>query len=414
MVKSQMARKLLALVLLSLVLMGCLSSSGKGKSNAAEPPEDAQEVEDNVTLGKKDSQDEASWFDNETRPIDPGQYTSVPIPTPEKGSVSIANISIDYLYTTEIITIIYHLYGSVLDNFLTVTLTNDNPQAVRIEVMSEVIGYTTPSLDTIDLEPGESVEVYQNPRLEPKAIDQLNAQHPAQFHIQVTMLNEGEKRELLNQTHEILVFGRRDFPWDISGFERQEVLELFAAMVTPHDPAVEELLRAAADYHPGGLITGAYSGIENDAQGKVWDRLKAVYDAQANVYNLTYINTWVSYAPGSVQRIRMPADVLEQHSGNCIELALLYASACEAMDLESAIILIPGHAFPVVRTDMVNAKYYAVEATMVGRASFEDAVAMGTEEMDDALMHLDAGDEGYGWITIATAREKGILPIPWR
>jgi hypothetical protein len=130
-------------------------------------------------------------------------------------------------------------------------------------------------------------------------------------------------------------------------------------------------------------------------------------------YNITYISTFISYAAGSVQRIRLPADVLNQHSGNCIELALLYAAAAEAVDLDIAIILIPGHAYVAIRTDMTHAQYYFVESTMVGSYSFEQAVKRGGQEWDEAQPHLDAQEEDYGWVTISEMRKKNILPIPW-
>ena len=122
----------------------------------------------------------------------------------------------------------------------------------------------------------------------------------------------------------------------------------------------------------------------------------------------------MSFAPGSVQRIRLPAEVLEQQSGNCIELALLYASAAEALDLEAAIIGVPGHAFVAVRTDQENANYYFIETTMIGQASFEEAVDRGAQEFEEALPYLEDQAEGYGWVTIWDARENGILPLPWQ
>jgi hypothetical protein len=184
-------------------------------------------------------------------------------------------------------------------------------------------------------------------------------------------------------------------------------------MVTPNDPAVEELIRAAADFTDSGIITSGYGGSLDDEEGKVWDRLEAIWQAEEEIYQLTYINTWVSYAPGSVQRIRLPSEVLEQRSGNCIELAILYAAVAEAMDLETALIAIPGHAFMAVRTDMENANYYFIETTMIGRATFEEAVELGKQESDEALLHIEAGDDYYRWVTVQDAREKGILPLPW-
>lgn len=328
-------------------------------------------------------------------------------------SFSVDKIEADYVYTSEMITVIYPLFGSQLDDFVTVTLTNNNEVPVKVVVESEVAGYTTKSIDTVELEAGETLEVRQNPRLIPEAIDDLNTQQLGQFHIRVAALDEGVEKQILNETGETTVYARRDFPWSIKGFTDAEVYELLAAMVTPNDPAVEDLLRKAADYTDSGIIWPGYGDHVDDDDGGVWDRLEAIWDAEAEVYDLTYISSSVSFAPGDVQRIRLPAEVLEQQSGNCIELALLYASAAEAMRLEAAIVLVPGHAFVGIRTDEENANYYFIETTMIGDASFSDAVDAGGEAFDEALPHLDAEEESYGWVKVWEARENGILPLQW-
>lgn len=325
-----------------------------------------------------------------------------------------AELEIDYLYTSELITIIYPLYGNILDDFTIVTITNTGQAAAQLLVLSEISGYTDPAIDTVFVDPGAALEIRQNPRLIPERIDALNVDKPAQFHLRIASLDEGGEQTLFEQTHELRVFARRDFPWSIQGFEPAEVYDLLAAMVMPNDPAVEELIRTAADYTSDGMMWSGYGGNLNDEGGGVWERLEAIWEAETRNYELTYISTWVSYAPGDVQRIRLPAEVLEQRSGNCIELALLYASAAEALDLETAIILVPGHAYMAVRTDMENADYYFIETTLIGRTDFNTAVERGKEEFDEALPHLEAGDDYYGWVTIQDAREKGILPLPWR
>lgn len=365
----------------------------------------------------KPTADELLEIPSATLPVEEIDETPLEEPTyapTTAGSGSANNIQVDYIYTSNLITILYPLYGSFLDDFVVITLTNHNPEAVKLIIASEVTGYTTQALDTVAVEANETLEVRQNPRLVPEAIDNLNVAKPAQFHLRVIYLDNGIEKPVLDETGETQVYARRDFPWSIPGFTSDEVWELTAAMVTPNDPAVEELLRYAADYTDSGIITGGYSGYLNDEAGKVWDHLEAIWQAEEKIYDLTYINTWISYAPGSVQRIRLPAEVLDQRSGNCIELALLYAAAAEAMDLETALIGIPGHAFVAVRTDMENANYYFIEATMVGRATFAEAVEFGGQEFEEAKPHLDARDDYYRWITVQNAREKGILPIPWR
>ena len=324
-------------------------------------------------------------------------------------------IDIDYLYTTELITVLYSLYGEILDDFSIVTLTNNNPAGVRVVIECEIVGYTTMAIDTVDINPGETIEVRQNPRLLPEALETLNSQKPADFHLTISIMEDGQKHLLLDQTHETLVYARRDFPWAIEGFTPEEVYDLLAAMVMPNDPAVEDLIRAAADYTDSGIITSGYSGASNDEDGKVWNRLEAIWEAQSRDYEITYVDTPVDFTPGSVQRIRLPAEVLEQRSGNCIELALLYASAAEALRLEAAIVLVPGHAFVAIRTDQEGGNYYSIETTLVGRSTLEEAVEIGGENFEEAMAHLEEGEDiSYGWVTIWTAREMGINPIPWR
>ena len=322
-------------------------------------------------------------------------------------------LQVDYVYTSNLITVLYPLYGSKLDDFAIVTITNPRSTPAQVMVSTEVTSYTTKSIDTVTVAAGETLEVRQNPRLIPEVIDQLNAEKPAQFHITVAELDNGVEKPILEDTDDTLIYGRRDFPWSIPGFTDAEVYDLMAAMVTPTDPSVEELIRNAANYTSSGTISSGYGGHVDDDNGAVWERLAAIWEAEVDYYNLTYISTTTSFAPGTVQRIRLPFEVLDQRSGNCIETSMLFASAAEAMGLEAAIIVIPGHAYMGVRTDQENANYYFIETTLIGRATFQEAVDYASQEFKDALPHLDAEEQGYGWVTIADAREKGILPLPW-
>ena len=106
--------------------------------------------------------------------------------------------------------------------------------------------------------------------------------------------------------------------------------------------------------------------------------------------------------------------MLDQASGNCIELTLLYASTAEALGLESAIIMIPGHAYVAIRLDSKNDSYYFVETTMIGGATFQDAAHEGNTEWTTAQPHVAAAEPDYGWVDVAQARADGIIPIPWR
>ncbi len=341
----------------------------------------------------------------------PAPDTSSPT-TQSPAELSVDDIQVQFIYTSELITLLYPLYGSKLDDFVMVALENTGELPAKVVVASEIVGYTNQATDTVEVAAGETVEVRQNPLLIPEVIDDLNTQKPAQVHVYVSALHEGVEKIILDETAETTVYARREFPWSISGFSQTEVLSFLAAMVTPNDPSVEALIRKAADYTDSGDMWAGYSEEADDADGEVWDRLQAIWQAEQD-YDLAYVNTDVSFAPGVVQRVRLPAEVLDQQSGNCIELALLYASAAEAVDLEAALILIPGHMFMSVRTDQENANYYFIETTMIRDATFSEAVEKASQEFAEALPHISAGEEWHGWLRIWDAREEGVFPLPW-
>jgi hypothetical protein len=350
-------------------------------------------------------------------PDSSGAAASQPVasgaPRATAAAVTVDQITADYTYKSELITPIAHLYGLFLDDFVIVTVTNDNASPVKIVATSEISGYTSKASGTVTVPAGATQEIRQNPPLTASAIDGLNSEHQADLHVVVSYLDAGQPRIVVDQTSPTLVTSRRDFPWTIKGMTQQEDFELVVAMITPSDPAVEQLIRAGANYDPTGAMTSHYDST-GDASGSVWQRLSDIWQAETNDYSLTYISTTVTFASGSSQRIRLPGDVLDQASGNCIELALLYAAVVEALGMQPAVIIVPGHAYVAVRVDATSDIYYFIETTMIGQATFKQAVTEGNSEWDEAQPHVANGDADYGWIDVAAAREKGIVPIPWR
>ena len=91
----------------------------------------------------------------------------------------------------------------------------------------------------------------------------------------------------------------------------------------------------------------------------------------------------------------------------------VYAAVAEALGMQPSIILVPGHAYVAIRVDDTNDNYYFIETTMIGQATFKQSVAEGNSEWATAQPHLNAGEADYGWVDVAAARAKGIVPIPW-
>jgi hypothetical protein len=329
------------------------------------------------------------------------------------------NIEYDITYH-DLVPVIYHLYGTYFESLAAITVTNGNDIPVTVRVESDIPEYTEVAVDTVNLAPGETVILTQNPPLTPEALDLLYSQKVAALHVQIDYLKQGEKRLIYEGTQPLTIYSREDFPWNIPGYYNGTVF--LATLVTPNDPSLDELMRVAADYTPSGIITFGY-GDEYDSDHKVWDRMKAIYEAVAEYYNVIYVAVGSDFVPAeeeehgfTLQRLKLPYEVLATHSGMCVELSALFASAFEKILLRPIIITVPGHVYVGVPISWDSTTYYFLEGTLVGRASFEEAVQVGNEEfMGEALPYIDADQlDPYFWLDVSEARQEGIWPIPWR
>ncbi len=359
----------------------------------------------------------------ERPPTTPPDTTFVPTefshPVASSGESPLDNIGYEINHS-DLVPAIYHLYGPYFDDLVVAAVTNHNPDPVKLRIEASVANYTDVAVDTITLEPGETVEVRQNPPLLPDALDALHGMKNATLHLQLDYLKEGEKRLIYEGTEPITVYSRDDFPWGIPGYYSGAMF--LATMVTPNDPALDELLRVAADYAPGGQMVWGYSDAE-DSDSRAWNTMKAIYDAVSDHYDVTYVATGLPFVPRDeqeegfwLQRLKLPYEVLDSHSGMCAELSLLFASAFEKMYLRPILIRVPGHMYVGVPISEESKSYYFLESTMVGQKTFEEAVQYANQSfMEDAAPYIEQDRQDvYYWLDVWEAREEGIWPLPWR
>ena len=149
---------------------------------------------------------------------------------------------------------------------------------------------------------------------------------------------------------------------------------VLASFVSCDDPLMQEL---------GGRVSqmagGPASSLRNEDAAKFL----------AALYNFLTINK-ISYQtpPGGTfqgqfgQHLKYGRDVLRNRAGTCIDLAVLYASVCESVGLTPVLYVIPGHCFPAVR--MPGGQLVPVEATMIGRGTFLQAVETAEKTLREA------------------------------
>jgi hypothetical protein len=123
-----------------------------------------------------------------------------------------------------------------------------------------------------------------------------------------------------------------------------------------------------------------------------------------------FMGTHIAYQtpPGSIndrlrQHMKFPRDVLQNHAGTCIDLAIFYASACESVGLQPLLVLIPRHCFVAVR---LGNQIYALEATAImKKATFEQACQIGKNEWTSMK------EDQRAIIDIAQMRKLKVSPL---
>ena len=161
--------------------------------------------------------------------------------------------------------------------------------------------------------------------------------------------------------------------------------EICAAFVTEEDPVVRQYL---------GEISETMGGIpickNTEELGKV---MRSIYHYQVATGMKYTGNKGVPERLGdvhsAVQSVRLPRDVIYQNSGLCIELAMLWAALGQGSSAKAYLVLVPGHCFPMLQAN--DGSTLAIEATGIGGAnmggthSFEDAIRIGTEQIDKVI-----------------------------
>jgi hypothetical protein len=179
---------------------------------------------------------------------------------------------------------------------------------------------------------------------------------------------------------------------------------ILASFVSRDDPIMQQVAGWVSG-QSGGAAGGGAASITDEAALKF---LQSLYEFMAN-NKIAYQTPPVGTVNGQLsQHIKYGRDVLQNKAGTCIDLAIFYGSVCEAVGLRPVLFLVPGHCFPGAYLPK-SGRLCAVETTLVGRATFAQAVRRGLEEVAEA----DKNGQ-YFAARIAVLREAGIhgLELP--
>ncbi len=204
-------------------------------------------------------------------------------------------------------------------------------------------------------------------------------------------------------------------------------LGLLPAFVTPNHPLLAQVLVRASEHLRKWTGNSALDGYQSEDWQRTRFQAAAVFRALQES-SIVYAGPPASFDAG--QRIRLVDAVLEQHLGTSLDLAILYASCLEAIDLRPLIVLIKGQAyagvwleedsFPEIVEEDISAlakrcakgvnQMTVVECTMFAKdskATFDDAEGIAQQRLLDYSKFICA-------IDVHRARQSQVLPLPHR
>ena len=162
--------------------------------------------------------------------------------------------------------------------------------------------------------------------LDAAKIQALRGQTPAQAEIRLEY-KLGEGKQASTRIVPVLLRGRDALAWSD---ERS-----IAAFVTPEEESIRNVARAAAK-----ASAGRGTSLQQTATAIAeWRALSAL--------GIRYVKDPEIPARGSViDAVSVARDTLKSRAGDCDDLSVLYASALEAVGIETALVLLPGHVLP--------------------------------------------------------------------
>jgi|GEM_PF-3232928 len=258
------------------------------------------------------------------------------------------------------------------------------------------------------LYPGQTVVDPFFPIFDLEKMMSLNGSRPAVIEVEYEYEESNGTKVQESDSFPVQVLSRNEVvysslrPEEVTGYADSfdYAPALMTSMTTPADPIVQQL---------AGRVNGMAAESFGKTIGAVYSDEECVAFMSALWYFLQSNHIAYQSPPGMLtdgkmgQHVKYTRDVLRNRAGTCIDLAITWTSVCEAVGLEPAVVLVPGHAFPAVRLPG-SRRWLAVESTMLN-SDFNAAVARGEEELTQAL----AGD--HYLIDITELRNQGVLGL---
>jgi len=254
----------------------------------------------------------------------------------------------------------------------------DKPLRVKVSAfVPELMDFPSDAVATIP--PGESVTVPLRLELSDRALD-VEKTETRQVRLTLQYSLGGERKES-ESTHAVTVVEKHGMVW-----EEPERIGLY---VTHLDEAVERFARDTV------------RGFRGDERGAiVYDNLlraMELFDA-LGAHGVRYVpdpeNPFAGLIPGRpvLDTVRLPRETLRMRTGDCDDLAVLFAALLENIGIDTALVDVFDHVFVMFDTGLT-------------------ARSVGQLARDPGLLHLD--EAGRVWVPVEVTLVGGSFSAAW-
>lgn len=318
------------------------------------------------------------------------------------------------LRLAQVPTSLIHLFDAVTYPLVAFEIQNFNNETKRLCFTTYVEGYSAHAIDTIEVKKGTPAPVHQLPTFFPDRLQAVTELTRATVNVEVRDL---DAKTELQMTMPIWLLARSTAPLavlDPGSGTWKDMTPFLGAYVTPNAPSVMKFLRLVTDAHPQRRLIGY-----QEPKSEVETQVKAVFETLKN-HGIRYVNSVIDFTPenGSQnQRVRTPRETLDDREANCIDGTLVVASLLEAISLNPAIVIIPGHAFVAWETwrrgSEASNEWRYLETTMISSHTFEEACQSADQLA--ARWSAKAKAEGkpamFKRLALRELRAKSITPL---
>jgi ligand-binding sensor domain-containing protein len=254
----------------------------------------------------------------------------------------------------------------------------DKPLRVKVSAfLPEVMDFPSDAVATIP--PGETVRVPLRIELSDRALD-LEKTESRQLRLTLQYALAGERKEA-ESTHAVTVVEKHGMTW-----EEPERIGLY---VTHLDEVVERFARDTV------------RGFREDERGAiVYDNLlraMELFDA-LGALGVRYVpdpqNPFGGIVPGRpvLDTVRLPRETLRMRTGDCDDLAVLFAALLENIGIDTALVDVADHVFVMFDTGLA-------------------ARSLGQLARDPGLLHVDSRNRV--WVPVETTLVGGSFSAAW-